>query len=109
MPCLRRPSPARSAVRRLALRKYSVPGIDNAAHSGLLRDVLDYHEKREQKQNANEIAERLIQAGFAERSKSKAGKGVGIVTEVGPVVAQSVLNFFASAAGKKILQRLKQL
>jgi DNA ligase (NAD+) len=28
---------------------------------------------------------------------------------VGPVVAQSVLNFFASAAGKKILQRLKQL
>jgi len=83
--------------------------IDNAAHSGLLRDVLDYHEKREQKQNANEIAERLIQAGFAERSKSKAGKGVGIVTEVGPVVAQSVLNFFASATGKKILQRLKQL
>ena len=28
---------------------------------------------------------------------------------MGPVVAQSVLNFFASAAGKKILQRLKQL
>jgi DNA ligase (NAD+) len=83
--------------------------IDNVAHSELLRNVLDYHEKREQKQNAKEIAERLIQAGFAERSKSKAGKGVGIVTEVGPVVAQSVLNFFASAAGKKILQRLKQL
>jgi DNA ligase (NAD+) len=83
--------------------------IDNVAHSRLLRDVLDYHEKREQKENAKEIAERLIQAGFAERSKSKAGKGVGILTEVGPVVAQSVLNFFASAAGKKILQRLKQL
>src|SRR5438034_2941168 len=43
--------------------------IDDVAHSRLLRDVLDYHEKREQKQNANEIAERLIQAGFAERSK----------------------------------------
>jgi DNA ligase (NAD+) len=83
--------------------------IDDVAHSRLLRDVLDYHEKREQKQNAKEIAERLIQAGFAERSKSKAEKGLGIVTEVGPVVAQSVLNFFASAAGKKILQRLKQL
>jgi DNA ligase (NAD+) len=83
--------------------------IDNVAHSRLLRDVLDYHEKREQKQNAKEIAERLIQAGFAERSKSKAEKGLGIVTEVGPVVAQSVLNFFASAAGKKILPRLKQL
>jgi DNA ligase (NAD+) len=83
--------------------------IDDVAHSRLLRDVLDYHEKREQKQNAKEIAERLIQAGFAERSKSKAEKGLGIVTEVGPVVAQSVLNFFASDAGKKILQRLKQL
>ena len=83
--------------------------IDNVAHSRLLRDVLDYHEKREQKQNAKEIAERLIQAGFAERSKSKAEKGLGIVTEVGPVVAQSVLNFFASAAGKKILQRLNEL
>jgi DNA ligase (NAD+) len=83
--------------------------IDDVAHSRLLRDVLDYHEKREQKQNAKEIAERLIQAGFAERSKSKAEKGLGIVTEVGPVVAQSVLNFFASAAGKKILPRLKQL
>jgi DNA ligase (NAD+) len=33
----------------------------------------------------------------------------GIVTEVGPVVAESVLSFFASATGKKILQRLKQL
>ena len=83
--------------------------IDDVAHSRLMRDVLDYHEKREQKQNAKEIAERVIQAGFAERSKSKAEKGLGIVTEVGPVVAQSVLNFFASAAGKKILQRLKQL
>ncbi len=83
--------------------------IDDVAHSRLLRDVLDYHEKREQKQNAKEIAARLIQAGFAERSKSKAEKRLGIVTEVGPVVAQSVLNFFASAAGKKILQRLKQL
>ena len=83
--------------------------IDNVAHSRLLRDVLDYHEKREQKQNAKETAERLIQTGFAERSKSKAEKGLGIVTEVGPVVAQSVLNFFGSAAGKKILQRLNEL
>jgi len=33
----------------------------------------------------------------------------GIVTQVGPVVAQSVLDFFASSAGKKILQRMKQL
>src|SRR5437667_6716542 len=82
--------------------------IDDVAQSHLLRDVLDYHEKRDQKEAAKEIAERLINAGFADRSKSKAEKG-GIVTEVGPVVAKSVLDFFVSATGKKILRRLKQL
>ena len=82
--------------------------IEDVAHSQLLRDVLNYREKREQKQNATEIANRLIQAGFAKRSKSKAEKD-GIVTEVGPVVAESVLNFFASMTGKKILRRLKEL
>jgi len=83
--------------------------IDEVAHSQLLRDVLEYHEKRKHKQDAKKIMERLIKAGFAKRSKSKAEKKHGIVTEVGPVVAKSVLDFFASAAGKKILQRLKQL
>ena len=78
------------------------------AHSQLLRDVLDYHQKREQKESAKEIAERLIKAGFAERSKSKAGKD-GIVTEVGSVVAHSILDFFASVTGKKILRRMKEL
>ena len=82
--------------------------IDDIAQSQLLRDVLDYHEKRDPKESAKEIAERLINAGFADRSKSKAEKG-GIVTEVGPVVAESVLDFFASATGKKILRRLKEL
>src|SRR6266516_1874196 len=81
--------------------------IDDVAQSKLLRDVLDYHEKRDQKESA-EIEERLINAGFADRSKSKAEKG-GIVTEVGPVVAKSVLDFFVSATGKKILRRLKEL
>ncbi len=83
--------------------------IDEVAHSQLLRDILDYHEKREHKQDAKEIAERLIKAGFAKQSKSKAEKKHDIVTEVGPAVAQSVLDFFASAIGRKILQRLKQL
>ena len=41
-------------------------------------------------------------------AKSKAGKD-GIVTEVGPIVAHSVLHFFASPAGKKILRRLDEL
>ena len=84
--------------------------IESVADSQLLRDVLDYHEKREHKSGScrtKEIADRLIKAGFAKRSKSKDKNG--IVTEVGPVVAQSILNFFASASGRKILQRLKQL
>src|SRR5437870_13152540 len=73
--------------------------IDDVAHSQLLRDVLDYHQRRHEKESAKEIAERLINAGFAELSKSKAEKKHGIVTEVGPAVAQSVLDFFASAIG----------
>ncbi len=84
--------------------------IESVADSQLLRDVLDYHEKRKHKSGdcrTKEIADRLIKAGFAKRSKSKDKNG--IVTEVGPVVAQSILNFFASASGRKILQRLKQL
>jgi DNA ligase (NAD+) len=82
--------------------------IEDVAHSQLLREILDYHEKRHEKKSAKEIAERLIKAGFAEQSKSKAEKD-GIVTEVGPVVAQSVGDFFASASGEKILRRLTEL
>ncbi len=91
--------------------------IDSVAHSLLLRDVVAYHEK--EKAERKEIAERLIHAGFGERSKSsprrvrpvadKIGKDRGIVTEVGPAVAKSVLDFFASATGKRILQRMKKL
>src|SRR5215211_5503669 len=83
--------------------------IEDVAGSLLLHDVLQYHEKVRAKQDIKEIADRLIQAGFAKPSKSKAEKGRGITTEVGPVVAQSVLDFFASAAGKKILRRMKEL
>src|SRR6266516_3351217 len=82
--------------------------IEDVADSQLLRDVLTYHERREHKESAKEIAERLIKSGFGKPSKSKAGKD-GIVTEVGPAVAQSVLDFFASATGKKILRRMKEL
>src|SRR5207249_2140601 len=70
--------------------------IGDVAHSELLRGVLDYHENRERGEPTKEIVERLIKAGFAKPSKSKAGKN-GIVTEVGPVVAKSVLDFFTSA------------
>jgi len=82
--------------------------IQGVADSQLLRDVVAYHEKRGDKEGAKEIANRLIKSGFAKPSKSKAAKE-GIVTEVGPVVAQSVLDFFASATGKKILRRMEEL
>jgi DNA ligase (NAD+) len=82
--------------------------IDEVSDSPLLHDVVNYHEKRGDKEAAKKIADRLIKSGFAKPSKSKAGKD-GIVTEVGPVVAQSVLHFFASQSGKKILRRLKEL
>jgi DNA ligase (NAD+) len=79
--------------------------IEDVASSQLLRDVLDYHAK--EKNERWEIAERLIKSGFAEPSKSKGDKD-GIVTEVGPVVAGSVLDFFASGTGKKILGRMTE-
>ncbi len=81
--------------------------IEEVATSHLLRDVLAYHEKG--KNERKEIAQRLIKAGFAKPSKSKADSERGIVTEVGPVAARSVLDFFASASGKKILRRMKEL
>src|SRR5437899_4855714 len=68
--------------------------IEGVANSKLLRDVIAYHESKGDKQAAKEIAERLIKSGFAEPSKSKIDKHGGIVTEVGPVVAKSVLDFF---------------
>jgi DNA ligase (NAD+) len=81
--------------------------IEDVANSQLLRNVLAYHEKDKNDEKDN-IADRLIAVGFATRSKSKVEK-YGIVTEVGPVVAQRVLEFFASTAGKKIVRRMKEL
>lgn len=98
--------------------------IEDAAHSALLRDVRDYHKKIEQARRARredktryeklrheiqEITGRLIDAGFAERSKSKNEKELGIVTEIGPVAAGNVLEFFGSESGKQVLRRMKQL
>jgi DNA ligase (NAD+) len=98
--------------------------IEEVAQSQLLRDVRDYHQKLEEarkirrenptrheklKEQIEEISNRLIAAGFAEKSKAKVEKDFGIVTEVGPVVASSVLDFFSSDAGKKTMRRMKQL
>src|SRR5436305_10777965 len=50
--------------------------IEDIAGSQLLRDILSYHENSDQ--NRQQIANRLIEAGFAEKSKSKSEKGAGI-------------------------------
>jgi DNA ligase (NAD+) len=83
--------------------------MPDVANSKLLRDVIAYHENKTDKEKKKQIGDRLIESGFAEPSKSKAGNQRRIVTQVGPVVAQSVVDFFESAAGRKTIQRMKQL
>src|SRR5436190_1285531 len=94
---------------RGALDIESVGGIvaDKLVESGLVREPLDLFDLKVEQ--LAKFAERLMKSGFAERSKSKIDKDRGIVTEVGPVVAKSILDFFTSAPGKKILERIKQL
>jgi DNA ligase (NAD+) len=98
--------------------------LEEVANSQILRDVRDYHARLEEsrslrrenparyekvRQQVEEIVDRLMKTGFAERSKARSEKEFGIVTEVGPVVAGSVLDFFASEAGKRALRRIKEL
>ncbi|HWD20965.1 MAG TPA: NAD-dependent DNA ligase LigA, partial [Verrucomicrobiae bacterium] len=81
--------------------------MEEVAVSELLADVVKYHET-EDKDEAKALEERLLAAGFAERSKA-ATKNAGVNTEIGPVVAKSVLDFFAGPNGKAILRRMKEL
>jgi DNA ligase (NAD+) len=81
--------------------------LEEVANSALLRDVIAYHEKKKDKEESEVAARRLLEAGFA--SKSKSEKETGIVTEAGPVVARSVLEYFASEEGRGILRRMKEL
>jgi DNA ligase (NAD+) len=89
-----------------------------------MRDVRDYHQTLEEmkkarkekstradrlKERVEDISARLLESGFAEKSKAKNEKEFGIVTEVGPVVAESVLDFFESDTGRTTLRRMKQL
>ena len=98
--------------------------IEDVAESELLRDVIAYHEKTERarqarreksadserlKKEAEEAAQRLLVAGFAEKSRRKNENESGINTELGPVVARSVLDYFTSDAGRRVLRRMKEL
>ena len=97
--------------------------IEDVADSPPLRDVRDFRarssELKDTRKSAPEkhaklkaelqaMADRLTEAGFASPSKAKNEKD-NIVMEVGPAVAESVLDFFGSPAGQKTLRKLKQL
>ncbi len=82
--------------------------VEEVAHSPLLKDVLAYHDKSDPALRA-EAARRLLETGFAAKSQRKNEKEAGIVTEVGPVVAKSVLDYFSSDEGRKVLRRMKEL
>jgi DNA ligase (NAD+) len=79
---------------------------EEVANSPLLKDVLAYHDK-DRKEEAAAAAHRLLESGFATKSKSE--KETGIVTEVGPVAAKSVLDYFGSDEGRGILRRMREL
>ena len=51
----------------------------------------------------------LEKSGFARRTKKKDAAETGFVTVVGPVVARSVLEYFASPDGQNVLKRLREL
>jgi DNA ligase (NAD+) len=82
--------------------------LEEVAQSPLLKDVLAYHDKSDPVLR-DEAARHLLEAGFAAKSKRKNEKEAGIVTEVGPVVARSVLDYFSSDEGQKVLRRMKEL
>jgi DNA ligase (NAD+) len=51
------------------------------------------------------VEAQLVARGFAKPSQRKSGES-GVVCKVGPVVAEAVLEYFASEAGKLVLSRL---
>ncbi|MDI6775185.1 MAG: NAD-dependent DNA ligase LigA [Verrucomicrobiota bacterium] len=97
--------------------------LDAVACSPVLRDIVELHEKREQarivnpRSTANQPkseSERLarqrqykaLTAGTENLKRRLAGYSL---PEVGPVVAKSLLDFFASIQGQRILARLRKL
>ncbi len=85
--------------------------LEGIGNSELLQDVLALHRLREEKQksDADAVGERLIAAGFAQPSKKKDAAPREAVAVIGPVVAQAVLDWFGSRAGRDVLARLKKL
>ncbi|MBI5386366.1 MAG: NAD-dependent DNA ligase LigA [Verrucomicrobia bacterium] len=101
--------------------------LDELATSQILRDLRDLGDKRSERdaispksrknppKNVEELEARkrrhtALTAALAEiEARLEKSGAKASLAEVGPVAAASVLDFFASASGKKILQRLHQL
>lgn len=85
--------------------------IGEVADSQLLRDVVELNRLRgaKQKEEADAVGRKLIEAGFAQPSKKKNPADRDAVVAVGPVAAQMVLDWFAGESGKQTLARLKEL
>ena len=60
-------------------------------------------------EEANAAGRRLLEASFAAPAKKKGAVDADVVTVVGPVVARAALDWFASEAGERTVQRLQQL
>ena len=101
--------------------------LNELATSQVLRDIRDLGVKKTERdtvspnsrknppKNADELAARKkrheqLSAEIAEIESRLAKSGVqSSLAEVGPVAAAAVLDYFASASGKKVLQRLREL
>jgi DNA ligase (NAD+) len=69
---------------------------DESRHAALLGEI-------------DRIQDELAATGFARRTAKKGGGRGGFVTEVGPVIARSVLDYFRSPAGRTVLARMRAL
>ena len=85
--------------------------LEAVADSPLLRDVLELDRARTEKNKeaANEVGQRLIESGFGKPSKKAKAEARDAVVVVGPVIARATLGWFASARGREVLARLRQL
>jgi len=70
------------------------------------RRLQQYEALREE---AERIGAELVRAGFARPAARSESSFPAFVTKVGPVAARSVLTYFASPMGRKVLQRLRAL
>ena len=85
--------------------------LEAIAHSKLLLGVLEFQSLRDQKrkEEADAVGQFLIDASFAQPSKKKGSVPRDAVVIIGPVAAAAILAWFASDAGRGVLDRLKRL